>query len=185
MSALERLQGFAALNTPALTAKSKSATFSGASGGSLFGSNSEIESGLSTRRIQNRLQDIVDSNMVQSTQFQWEKVQVPLMNLQTNQIALGQSSIDASRSINEQIAIREAQRQADLGFSSQIQDQLNAHVESVNTTAGSSTAGSSDSFFDGFPALPSLAQLKTPLIIAGAALAALIILPRLIKGGFK
>ena len=139
-----------------------------------------VESGLSTRNILNRIQDIQDTNLVGSTGFQFNNVQVPLMNLQTNQIALGQSSIDASRSINEQIAIREAQRQTDLGFSTQIQDQLNAHVESVNTAAGSS-----DSFFDGFPALPSLAQLKTPLIIAGAALAALIILPRLIKGGFK
>jgi hypothetical protein len=139
-----------------------------------------VESGLSTRNILNRIQDIQDTNLVGSTGFQFNNVQVPLMNLQTNQIALGQSSIDASRSINEQIAIREAQRQADLGFSTQIQDQLNAHVESVNTAAGSS-----DSFFDGFPALPSLAQLKTPLIIAGAALAAVIILPRLIKSGFK
>ena len=147
----------------------------------LGGSTGEgVESGLSTRNILNRIQDIQDTNLVGSTGFQFNNVQVPLMNLQTNQIALGQSSIDASRSINEQIAIREAQRQADLGFSSQIQDQLNAHVESVNTAAGSS-----DSFFDGFPALPSFAQLKTPLIIAGAALAALIILPRLIKGGFK
>ena len=144
-----------------------------------------VESGLSTRNILNRIQDIQDTNLVGSTGFQFNNVQVPLMNLQTNQIALGQSSIDASRSINEQIAIREAQRQADLGFSSQIQDQLNAHVESVNSASGSSASGSSDSFFDGFPALPSLAQLKTPLIIAGAALAALIILPRLIKGGFK
>ena len=144
-----------------------------------------VESGLSTRNILNRIQDIQDTNLVGSTGFQFNNVQVPLMNLQTNQIALGQSSIDASRSINEQIAIREAQRQADLGFSSQIQDQLNAHVESVNSASGSSASGSSDSFFDGFPALPSFAQLKTPLIIAGAALAALIILPRLIKGGFK
>ena len=147
----------------------------------LGGSTGEgVESGLSTRNILNRIQDIQDTNLVGSTGFQFNNVQVPLMNLQTNQIALGQSSIDATRAINEQIAIREAQRQADLGFSSQIQDQLNAHVESVNTAAGSS-----DSFFDGFPALPSLAQLKTPLIIAGAALAAVIILPRLIKGGFK
>ena len=152
----------------------------------LGGSTGEgVESGLSTRNILNRIQDIQDTNLVGSTGFQFNNVQVPLMNLQTNQIALGQSSIDASRSINEQIAIREAQRQADLGFSTQIQDQLNAHVESVNTAAGSSAAGSSDSFFDGFPALPSFEQLKTPLIIAGAALAALIILPRLIKGGFK
>jgi hypothetical protein len=152
----------------------------------LGGSTGEgVESGLSTRNILNRIQDIQDTNLVGSTGFQFNNVQVPLMNLQTNQIALGQSSIDASRAINEQIAIREAQRKADLGFSSQIQDQLNAHVESVNTASGSSAAGSSDSFFDGFPALPSLAQLKTPLIIAGAALAAVIILPRLIKGGFK
>ena len=87
-----------------------------------------VESGLSTRNILNRIQDIQDTNLVGSTGFQFNNVQVPLMNLQTNQIALGQSSIDASRAINEQIAIREAQRQADLGFSSQIQDQLNAHV---------------------------------------------------------
>ncbi len=149
------------------------------------GTGDGVESGLSTRRILNRIQDIQDTNLVSSAGFQFNNVQVPLMNLQTNQIALGQSSIDASRSINEQIAIREAQRKADLGFSSQILDQLIALVESFNTAAGCSDAGSSDSFFDGFPALPSLAQLKTPLIIAGAALAALIILPRLIKGGFK
>ena len=113
-------------------------------------------------------------------------------NTHNNLINLGLASVDRAkenkenaRAINEQIAIREAQRQSDLGFSTQIQDQLNAHVESVNSAAGSSAAGSSDSFFDGFPALPSFAQLRTPLIIAGAALAALIILPRLIKGGFK
>ena len=185
MSALERLQGFAALNTPALTAKTKTATFSGASGGSLFGTNSEIESGLSTRRIQNRLQDIVDSNMVQSTQFQWDKVQVPLFNLQTNQIALGQSSIDASRSINEQIAIREAQRAEDNLALQEINERLSGQIVQAGQDITAVGAAGADGNGSWFPSLPSFDQLKTPLIIGAVALGALLILPRLIKGGFK
>ena len=100
-----------------------------------------------------------------------------------NQIALGQSAIDASRAINEQIAIREAQRAADQGFLNDLSKFTFDNVNDLHDKVGNlgsaitdvSAKESSDSFFDGFPTLPSFSQLKTPLIIAGAALAALII----------
>ena len=52
------------------------------------------------------LQDLVDRNLIASTQFQFERVQVPLFEL-------GQASKNISSALNEQITIRENQRAVD------------------------------------------------------------------------
>jgi len=70
------------------------------------GTGGGVESGLSTRTILNQIQDLVDRNIVQSTQFQFEKVQVPLFDL-------GQASQEISSALNQQIQIREQQRAVD------------------------------------------------------------------------
>jgi len=75
-------------------------------GQSILGSGGGIESGLSTRNIINRIQAIVDRNLIATPQFQFEQVQVPLFNL-------GEASKTLSDTINEQITIRENQRAAD------------------------------------------------------------------------
>ncbi len=61
-----------------------------------------VESGLSTRNIINRIEAIIDRNLVGSPQFQFEQVQVPLFEL-------GQASLDISGALSEQVAIREEQ----------------------------------------------------------------------------
>lgn len=66
----------------------------------------QIESGLSTRRILNRIEDITDRNLLQSTQFQFENIFTPLAGL-------GEASKTISDALNEQIIIREQQRSAD------------------------------------------------------------------------
>jgi len=74
-------------------------------GQSILG-GSGVESGLSTRNIINRIQDLVDRNLVASTQFQFENVQVPLFNL-------GEASKNITSALNENITIREQQRAID------------------------------------------------------------------------
>ncbi len=64
-----------------------------------------VESGLSLRRITNRIEAIIDRNLVGSPQFQFEQVQVPLFNLE-------QASKNISDALNENITIRENQRAA-------------------------------------------------------------------------
>ncbi len=65
-----------------------------------------VESGLSTRTIINRIEAIIDRNLVGSPQFQFEQVQVPLFNLQ-------EASKNISDALNKQITIRENQRAVD------------------------------------------------------------------------
>jgi len=87
-----------------------------------------VESGLSTRNILNRIQDLVDRNLVQSTQFQFENVQVPLFNL-------GEASKNISDALNENITIRENQRveindalKNNALFTTSVQEQLNEKI---------------------------------------------------------
>jgi len=61
-------------------------------GQSILG-GSGVESGLSTRNIINRIEAIIDRNLVGSPQFQFEQVQVPIFNLQ-------QASLDISSALN-------------------------------------------------------------------------------------
>jgi len=99
-------------------------------GGQVFGTNGGIESGLSTRNIINRIEAIVDRNLVGSPQFQFEQVQVPLFDL--------------SKSINEQITIRENQRAAD---QEQVRNQQIAQT-SINEQFTNSLADLSKSLGD-------------------------------------
>ncbi len=99
--------------------------------------------------------------------------------LHNNLTALGLSTIDRANetqanaeSINKQIGIREAQRSAD-----------NLQLQAVNERLSNDESNGA-SWFPSIN-LPTFNQIKTPLILAGLALGALIILPRLIKSGFK
>ena len=100
---LANLQSLAAKNTPELTEKVKTSIFSGASGDSLFGSNNSIESGLSTRRIENQIENISDRNLVNSTQFQFDNVQIPLFNLAENQQTIGSTLSENSKAFTTSI----------------------------------------------------------------------------------
>lgn len=111
----------------------------------------------------------------------------------SNLLDLGQSSLDISQALNENIAVRESQRAEDnLAFGQNFQlisDQLVALGQS-QIAAGTASAQNQEGdggFFGNFklPQFPSFDQLRNPLIIAGLALAALIVLPRVIKSGFK
>lgn len=108
--ALQHLKDLAARNTQALTDSFGSKTFSGASGGSLFGSNQEIESGLSTRRILNRIEDITDRNTLSSTQFQFDNIFTPLSNLGQGQQSINKALEEQAKALGQQIEIREQQR---------------------------------------------------------------------------
>lgn len=114
--------------------------------------------------------------------------------LHDNLTNLGLSSIDRAnetkanaRSINNQIAIRESQRAEDMTILQSINERLSGQTQSLgDSLTDKSNADNLDNtkgFFD--ISLPSLSELKTPLIIGGLALGALLILPRLIKSGFK
>ncbi len=138
-------------------------------GQELFGSNNEIESGLSTRRILNQIEDLEDSNLINSTQFQFDNVFVPLKNL-------GDSSVDISNALEQQIKIREEQRQADLGFSVELQNQLNEINQRLSgqvSDLGNAISDVSKGLDKENPApflpfnLPSFEQIKTPLLIGG------------------
>lgn len=111
----------------------------------------------------------------------------------SNQIAIGESIIDRANesqaladSINQQIEIRESQRIEDLGFLQAVDDRLSGQITDLGGSISdvSNSAGSDGGFFGGFK-LPTLNDIKTPLLLAGLALGALIILPRIIKSGFK
>jgi len=112
-----------------------------------------------------------------------------------NQRDLGQASLDISAALNEQIVIREDQRAETFGvintlanFIGEINQRLSGQAvdlgAAVQDVSNTQAAGDGGGFFDGF-SLPTFNDIKTPLIIAGLALGALIVIPRLIKGGFK
>jgi len=86
----------------------------------------EIESGLSTRRILNRIESLVDRNLIASPQFQFDKVQVPLFEL-------GQATQEQSSALNEEIALRERQRAVDNEALSNLQIQTNAINERLSS----------------------------------------------------
>jgi hypothetical protein len=107
---------------------------------------------------------------------------------------LGQASLDISEALAHQVNIRENQRFADNTTMAEINARLSGNVESLGKSilnlSDSKSAESENSeggFFDGFgfPALPTFNDLKKPLLIAGIGLLALMVVPRLIKGGFK
>jgi hypothetical protein len=110
-----------------------------------------------------------------------------------NLTSLGSSSVDISNALKDQIQIREDQRLADnesallafdytLGRFADVDAKLGALGGAVTDVSNEETK---QSFFSGFPSLPTFDDIKTPLIIAGLGLAALMIVPRLIKSGFK
>jgi hypothetical protein len=174
-----------ALNVDSLTGGFLTGTTTN-TGQSIMGGNTGegVESGLSTRRIINNIQNIIDGNLVSSPGYQFNQVQVPLFNLATNQVKIGESIIGINKNqqilsdgLNDQIAIRESQRTDDQAFVQEVQKQ--------NSSGDSGGGGDpSGGFFDGL-GLPNINDLKKPLLIAGAGLLALMIIPRLIKGGFK
>jgi len=95
------------------------------------GAGGGVESGLSTRRIQNQISDLFNRNVIQSSQFQFENVQVPLFDLQ-------RQSDTISDALNTNIAIREQQRSEDLislsktnDFITNVQGQLNDFKENL------------------------------------------------------
>jgi len=105
---------------------------------------SGVESGLSTRRIINQIEDLVDRNLVQSTQFQFEAVQVPLFNLQQNQSTF-------SSALNEQITIRENQRATDQEsvnnlkiFTESVNERLSQQVTQLGKSLGDLSVASFD-----------------------------------------
>jgi len=116
-----------------------------------------------------------------------------------NLIGLGEASIDISAALNRQIGIRESQRdetysvinkitewigKIDERLSGQVVD-LGVSVSDVSQAiAAEEVAKEGASWFPEIK-LPTFDQLRTPLIIVGAAIAALIILPRVITSGFK
>lgn len=118
-------------------------------------------------------------------------------NLHTSLTNLGLSTIDRAnetkanaKAINDQIAIRESQRTYDNNILQSINDRLSGQTQSLgdslqDNTDADNLDNTKGGFFDSFPTLPTFNQLKTPLVIAGLALGALIVLPRIIKGGFK
>lgn len=142
---------------------------------SIAGSSKSIESGLSTRRILNRIQDIQDRNLVGSTQFQFDKVQVPLFNLAENQKKIGESITRNSDAINEQIKIREAQRAETFEFFQADISRLNENVEALGQAQQDAAAARATEEAGGFfDFLPSFDKLKGPLIIAGIAIVGLL-----------
>ncbi len=101
---------------------------------------------------------------------------------QTGQlISLGQASLDISTALNEQITIRESQRQADLialgegnKFTADVQRQLNQLVEGLqnqasNDTLGNILKGLGETFGGNVLGVPN-ALLFGGLIIAGLVL---------------
>ena len=118
-------------------------------------------------------------------------------NTHNNLENLGNASIDISKALDDNIAIREDQRFADNSALAEINKRLSGQVISLgesisNLSSGSASAentenGSGGGWFDflGLPSLPTFDSLKTPLLVAGLGLAALIVVPRLIKSGFK
>jgi hypothetical protein len=115
--------------------------------------------------------------------------------LHDNLTNLGLSSIDRAnetkanaRSINNQIAIRESQRAEDMTILQSINERLSGQTQSLGDSLQDNTnADNLDNTKKGFfdISLPSLSELKTPLLLGGLALGALIVLPRIIKSGFK
>jgi len=100
-----------------------------------------VESGLSTRRILNRIQDIVDRNLLQSTQFQFENIFVPLGQLGQNQETL-------SSALNEQITIREEQSAKAFEaisnnqiLQNSINEQLTKSLSDIGKSLGEGTGG--------------------------------------------
>jgi len=100
----------------------------------------------------------------------------------------------ASNALKQQIQIREDQRLADNESALLSFDYTLDRFADVDAKLGAlggavsdvSTEETKKSFFDiELPTLPTLSQLKTPLLLGGLALGALIVLPRLIKSGFK
>lgn len=150
-----------------------------------------IQSGQSTMDIitQNRERTRATSLLSSQTQDLIHK----------NLVGLGEASIDISAALNRQIGIREDQR----GETFSIIDKLTDYISEVNNRLSTQTTELGESVSDvsqaiateevmkegasWFPEikLPTFDQLRTPLIIAGAAIAALIILPRVITSGFK
>jgi len=114
-----------------------------------------------------------------------------------NLSSLGESSIDISNALKDQIQIREDQRLADneslqLTFDYTL-DRF-ADVDAKLGALGQATVDNSNAdaiddgkkgLFDGFPSLPTFEDVKKPLLIAGLGLLGLMVIPRLIKGGFK
>jgi len=131
--------------------------------------------------------------------------------IHSNLIGLGEASVDISEALNRQIDIRQSQRKEDqtsvmkifdytldrfadvsekLGALGQASVDISEAIASPSLDAISDSVEESvegASWFPKFPelTLPSFEQLKNPLIIAGLAIAGLIIIPRLIKSGFK
>ena len=111
-----------------------------------------------------------------------------------NLTGLGLASDDISNALKQQIQIREDQRLADNESALLSFDYTLDRFADVDAKLGAlggavsdvSTEETKKSFFDiELPTLPTLSQLKTPLLLGGLALGALIVLPRLIKSGFK
>jgi len=110
---------------------------------------------------------------------------------------IGKSIIGINDRQEEANQIREDQRFADNSALAEINKRLSGQVISLgesisNLSSGSASAentenGSGGGWFDflGLPSLPTFDSLKTPLLVAGLGLAALIVVPRLIKSGFK
>ena len=82
------------------------ATFSGASGGSLFGSNESITSGESTNQIIDYSRQLEVENSLSKTSL-FNNLQINNRNLEN----LGLASLDISKALNDNIAIREKQRE--------------------------------------------------------------------------
>lgn len=139
-----------------------------------------IESGYSTQQLisQNRESEQISGLLSSQTQ-----------NLiHENLIGLGESSIDISAALNEQVGIREAQRAETFGVINTLGNyiaEINERLSTQTTELGESVIDVSEavtvqesqkaagSIFDGL-GLPSMQQLKLPLLIAGLAVASLL-----------
>ncbi len=139
-------------------------------GQSILG-GSGVQSGLSTRNIINRIEAIVDRNLVGSPQFQFEQVQVPLFNLE-------QASKNISDALNENITIREDQRAADQEAFRNQQILQNTINEGFTTSLGDLSKALGDIGKGGFDPIKFFTD--NPLIggigIGGLAVGAVVLL---------
>ena len=154
---------------------------------SIAGTNDFISSGTSSSYIERTSKILEEQNRLLSLSSQ----QGIIKNLDLasqNLVDLGIASKNISEALNTNIQIREEQREADLNFALQLQDQINetnerlsGQVQAIGQSIESQNQEKqTKGFFDGF-SLPTFNDIKIPLLIGGAALIGLFGVKRLLK----